>query len=111
MSVFVKVLVPSKTVEDSQTTQYIVSAGVTIIDKFTARNYSESIATITVHIVTNSGTFDEVNIIKTKSLAPGEVYMFPELLGQVLNVGDFISTLAGTGSSISFRVCGREIIQ
>jgi hypothetical protein len=39
------------------------------------------------------------------------VYTFPELVGQVLNRGDFISTLAGTASAINMRVSGREVTQ
>ncbi len=112
MSVLSKVLVPAKTVEATQTTQYTVTVGVTIIDKFTATNYSGSTATISVNLVTSAGSAGNTNLItKTKSLAAGEVYTFPELLGQILSAGDFISTLAGTGSAINMRVSGREIVQ
>jgi hypothetical protein len=48
-------------------------------------------------------------ITKTKTLQPAEVYTFPELVGQVLGVGDFISTIAGTATSINMRVSGREV--
>jgi len=40
MTVSVKVLVPAKTVENTQTTQYTATGVTTIIDKFTATNYS-----------------------------------------------------------------------
>ena len=39
MAVYVRVLVPSKTAENTQTTQYTSTAVTTIIDKFTATNY------------------------------------------------------------------------
>jgi len=42
MTVTVKVLIPAKTAENSQTTQYTASNVTTIIDKFTATNYSAS---------------------------------------------------------------------
>jgi hypothetical protein len=48
-------------------------------------------------------------ITKTKTLQASEVYTFPELVGQVLGVGDFISTIAGTASAINIRVSGREV--
>jgi hypothetical protein len=48
-------------------------------------------------------------ITKTKTLQASEVYTFPELVGQVLGAGDFISTIAGTGSAINMRVSGREV--
>ena len=110
MTVTVKVLVPAKTVENTQTTQYTASGVTTIIDKFTATNYSASAATISVNLVTTSFTAGNNNLItKTKTLQPAEVYTFPELVGQVLGTGDFISTIAGTASAINMRVSGREV--
>lgn len=42
-------------------------------------------------------------------LQPSEVYTFPEIVGQVLNAGDFISTIAGTATSVNIRASGREV--
>jgi len=110
MTVTVKVLVPAKIVEAAQTTQYTANNVTTIIDKFTATNYSATAAAISVNLVTVSGTAGNLNLIsKTKTLQPAEVYTFPELVGQVLNPGDFISTLAGTAASVNMRVSGREV--
>jgi len=110
MTVTVRVLVPAKTVENSQTTQYTATGVTTIIDKFTATNYSAAAATISVNLVTVSGSAGNNNLItKTKTLQPAEVYTFPELVGQVLGSGDFISTIAGTASAINMRVSGREV--
>ena len=112
MTVIVKNIVPAKTVEDTQTTQYTATNVTTIIDKFTATNYSASAATISVNLVTTAGSAGNLNLItKTKTLQPSEVYTFPELVGQVLNSGDFISTIAGTASAINMRVSGREVTQ
>ena len=110
MTVTVKVLVPAKTVENSQTTQYTATGVTAIIDKFTATNYSATAATISVNLVTAAGSSGNQNLItKTKTLQPAEVYTFPELVGQVLGNGDFISTIAGTASAINMRVSGREV--
>ncbi len=110
MTVTVKVLVPAKTVEATQTTQYTANGVTAIIDKFTATNYSAAAATISVNLVTVSGSAGNSNLItKTKTLQASEVYTFPELVGQVLGVGDFISTIAGTASAINMRVSGREV--
>ena len=110
MTVTVKNLVPSKTVENTQTTQYTATGVTTIIDKFTATNYNTAAATISVNLVTVAGSAGNSNLItKTKTLQPSEVYTFPELVGQVLNSGDFISTIAGTASAINMRVSGREV--
>jgi len=110
MTVTVKVLVPAKFAEATQTTQYTSTGVTTIIDKFTATNITASAATISVNLVTLADTAGNTNLItKTKSLQASEVYTFPELVGQVLGAGDFISTIAGTGSAINIRVSGRQV--
>ena len=112
MTVTVKVLIPAKTAENSQTTQYTASGVTTIIDKFTATNYSAAAATISVNLVTVADTAGNQNLItKTKTLQPAEVYTFPEIVGQVLAPGGFISTIAGTASAINIRSSGREVTQ
>ena len=110
MTVTVKNLVPAVIAAATQTTQYTAVNVTTIIDKFTATNYSAVAATISVNLVTNGDTAGNQNLIsKTKTLQPAEVYTFPELVGQVLNPGGFISTIAGTAASINIRVSGREV--
>ena len=108
--VTVTVHVPAKTAENSQTTQYTSTGVTTIIDKFTATNYNAAAATISVNIVTSGDTAGNQNlIVKTKTLQPTETYTFPELVGQVLTSGGFISTIAGTASAINIRVSGRVV--
>lgn len=110
MTVTVKVLVPAKTAENAQTTQYTASGVTALIDKFTATNYSGSAATISVNLVTAAGSAGNNNlIVKTKTLQPSETYTFPELVGAALMPSGFISTLAGTASAVNIRVSGREI--
>ena len=110
MTVTVKVLIPGKIAEDTQTTQYTATNVTTIIDKFTATNYNTAAATISVNLVTGGDTSGDQNLItKTKTLQPAEVYTFPEIVGQVLNPSGFISTIAGTAASINIRASGREV--
>ena len=112
MTVTVKVLIPAKTAENSQTTQYTSTGVTTIIDKFTATNYNTAAATISVNLVTAADTAGNQNlIVKTKTLQPSETYTFPEIVGQVLAPGGFISTIAGTASAINIRASGREVTQ
>jgi len=112
MAVTVQVLVPAKTAENTQTTQYTANGVTTIIDKFTATNYSAATATISVNLVTAAGSAGNDNlIVKTKALQAGETYTFPEIVGQVLSPGGFISTIAGTASAINIRASGREVTQ
>ena len=112
MTVYAKVLIPAKIAENAQTTQYTSSGVTTIIDKFTATNYSALAATISVNLVTFSDTAGNQNlIVKTKSLQPAETYTFPEIVGQTLAQGGFISTIASAATSINIRASGREITQ
>ena len=110
MAVTVKVLVPAKIVENSQTTQYTASGVTAIIDKFTVTNYGASAATMPVNIVTAADTAGNQNLItKTKTLQPAETGQFSELVGQILMPSGFISTLAGTATTLNMRVSGREV--
>lgn len=110
MTVTSTVLISAKTAEDTQTTQYTSSNVTTIIDKFTATNYSASSATLSVNLVISGDTADNDNLmVKAKTLQAGETYTFPELVGHVLQNGGFISTIAGTASAINIRASGRVI--
>jgi hypothetical protein len=110
MAVYVRVLIPAKTAENTQTTQYTSAAVTTIVDKFTATNYSASAATLSVNVVTALDNPGNANlIVKTVSIQPGQTYLFPELVGQVLTPGGFISTLASASSAINIRASGRTI--
>jgi hypothetical protein len=61
-------------------------------------------------LVTSGGSAGNANLItKTKTLQPSEVYTFPEIVGQVLAPGGFISTIAGTAGHINIRASGREV--
>lgn len=112
MAVTVTVLIPAKTAEASQTTQYTSTGVTTIIDKFTATNYSASAATISINLVTAAGSAGNDNlIVKTKTLQANETYTFPEIVGQVLAPSGFISTIAGTASAINIRASGRQVTQ
>lgn len=110
MAVINTVLIPAKIAENAQTTQYTSTNVSTIIDKFTATNYSATAATLSVNLVTSAGTAGNDNlVVKTKTLQPSETYTFPELIGHVLASGGFISTLAGTATAINIRSSGRTI--
>lgn len=110
MGVTTKVLVPAKVVESAQTTQYTATNVKAMIDKFTATNFGAVVASISVNLVSAAGTTGNQNlIIKAKTLQPGESFLFPQVVGHVLDEGDFISTLASAANTINIRVSGREI--
>lgn len=110
MAVNVKVLIPAKIAENAQTTQYTATGVTTLIDKFTATNYSAAVANISVNLVTALDTAGNQNlIVKTKSLQPSETYTFPEIVGAALAPSGYISTIASTGTAINIRASGREV--
>lgn len=110
MSVLVKALIPAKQAENLQTTQYTAVNCKTIIDKFTATNTSAGNVTISVNLVTSGGSAQTSNlVVDLRAIAPYETYTFPELVGQVLQSGSFISTIASAATSLTIRASGREI--
>jgi hypothetical protein len=111
MTVTSKALIPAKQVENAQTTQYTAVNCTTYVDKFTVTNTSAVNVQFSANVVTVAGAAATTNlIVKTRSIAPNETYQCPELIGQVLQPGDFISTLAGAATSLTMRASGREIV-
>jgi len=110
MGVTVRVLIPAKQAENSQTTQYTATNVKAIIDKFTATNTSAANVTLSVNLVASGGSASAANlIVDARTIAPDETYTFPELVGQVLEAGGFISTIASAATSLTIRASGREI--
>ena len=110
MTVTVRVLIPAKQAENAQTTQYTASNAKAIIDKFTVTNTSANNVTFSCNLVTLSGSAGAGNlIIDARSIVPDECYTCPELVGQALEAGGFISTLASAATSLTIRASGREI--
>ena len=110
MAVTVKSLVPAKQVEATQVTQYTAVNCKTIIDKFTATNTSASNVTMSVNLVASAGSPGTSNlIVDARAIAPDECYTFPELVGQVIEPGGTISTIASAATSLTMQVSGREI--
>jgi len=103
------VLFEAKYAENSQTTQYTSTNVITTIDKLTVTNVSASNATITINIVVSGGSASAANkLVSTRTLAPGEEYTAPSIVGHNLSPGDFISTLAGTANALVIRGSGRQ---
>lgn len=110
MTVSIKVLIPAKQAENTQTTQYTAVNCKAIIDKFTITNTTTGNVTISVNLVTSGGVVGTDNLIMdTRAIAPDETYTCPELVGQSMEPGGYISTIASSGTSLTIRASGREI--
>lgn len=110
MTVTVKNIIPPKQAENAQTTQYTATNCKAIIDKFTVTNTTGGAVTFSVNLVVLAGSASAANrVISVKSIAAGECYTCAELVGQGLESGGFISTLAGAATSLTIVAWGREI--
>jgi hypothetical protein len=110
MAVTVKVLIPAKQAENVQTTQYTAVNAKAIIDKFTVTNTSAGNVTFSANLVTVGDSAGASNlIIDATSIAADATYTCPELVGQALESGGFISTIASAAASLTIRASGREI--
>lgn len=111
MTVIAKALFNPVQAAAAETTQYTAPSGTrTIIDKFTGTNTTGGAVSLTVKLIPNGGSAGASNtIVSARSLAAGECYTFPEIVGHVLNPGDVISTLASSATSITVRGSGREV--
>lgn len=110
MTVTVVNLVPRKQVEDTQFTQYTAVNCKTIIDKFTVTNTSLGNVAFSTNLVASQDVPSNSNLVlKTRAIGPGQTYNCPELVGQVLESGGFISTLSSAPAALTISVSGREI--
>lgn len=110
MAVLNKTLVASKYIENAQTTQYTSTNVTSVIDAIIVTNITGSAATFSINLVTSGDTAGNQNkFISTRTLQASESYRCPEVTGQTLQNGDFISAIAGTASAISLRISGRQI--
>lgn len=110
MSVNIVNIIPRKQAEASQITQYTVSSGETVIDKFTVTNTSSNTVIFSCNLpALGESTGDKNLLIDSIQIIAGETYTCPELVGQVLEEGGYISTLAGAAFSLTISASGREI--
>ena len=109
MTTVAKAIIESKAAENAQTTQYTSTDVQTIIDKFVVNNTTGGNVTFAVNLVPSGGSASASNLILSKTILAGQCYTCPELVGHVLEAGDFISTIAGAAASLTIRAAGRQI--
>ncbi len=110
MAVQPKKLVASQQLTGSNATYYTATNVYTIIDSAYLCNTTGGAVTATIDLVDSGGTAGvSERCISARSIAAGETYPCPELVGQILNPGDTIQGLASAATSITFRVSGREV--
>jgi len=110
MAVTAKTLIASQQLTGSNATYYTSTNIRTIIDKFTLCNTTAGAITATIDIVDSGGTAGVTErLISARSIAAGETYICPEVVGHILNSGDTIQGLASAATSITIRASGRVV--
>lgn len=109
MSVTPKVLVAPVLLVVGTTDRYTAPVA-TIIDKATVTNTDTVNRNFTVYLVSSGTGVSTTNIlVDAVNVVPGETYLCPELVGQILNPGDKITTEASAANALSMRVSGRQV--
>lgn len=108
MPIEISNIIPAKTAEAAPTTQF-TAASKTVIDVFTATNVDTDIGAFTCWIVPAGELAADSNVLILNKYIWGEdSYFCPELIGQVMEVGDFIVTNT-VDADIVIRATGRII--
>jgi len=79
--------------------------------KCTATNDTTTAVVITFHKVESGGSVGDTKLIlNAKILGAKETYECPEVVGQVLEAGDFISAIAGSAAQVTVSLDVVEIV-
>lgn len=109
MATQIKTFINAKYLENVQTTQ-ITATLITILDKITITNITTGNVTFSANICDSTDAVSNSNlIVKTRTIAPNETYDCFELVGQVLEIGSFLSMIASSANSLVLKIDGREI--
>lgn len=110
MAVTPKSIIQAQQLTGSNATYYTATNVRTIIDKMTLTNTTAGAVTATIDLVDNGGTAGvSERIISARSIASGETYTCPEIVGHILNAGDSIQGLSSAAASLTIRASGREV--
>jgi len=109
MTVRSKQLVAGVQLPATSTELYVASNVIARIDAMTICNTTAGAVTATVDLVeTGAGAGVTKRIVSARSIGAGETYRCPEAIGHVLNAGGKIFGLAGSATSLTIIVSGRE---
>ena len=82
----------------------------TILDKVTAYNSDVLALLVSFNLVPNGGAVGAANMVVSKSIAAGDTYTFPEVVGHVIEAGGALYGIAASASKVVVRVSGREVM-
>ena len=110
MAVTLKQFTPAQYLTGSAATYYTATNCTARIENCTLTNTDAGAITVTVYIIASGGTASaDETIISAKSIAAGDCYTCPELVGKTIPSGSFVQALAGTASKIVIHMSGIEV--
>lgn len=113
MAITRKRLVSGSQVATTSTTYYTAAASTrAVIGAAAVCNTTGTADQITIYLVPSAGSADATNtLISARTVAAGETYACPELIGQVIETGGTIRAKATTSASaLTLVVSGTEIV-
>lgn len=95
----------------SSATDYIPAVTIkTRIDKVTVTNPTSTARTITFYIIPSGGSAgDSTTITKTYSVPGTSTWNCPDLVGQILTIGDKLQAVASAATALTLMISGTEI--
>ena len=96
----------------ANTTLYTCPANtIARVIKCTACNDIATAQTVSIHKVESGGAVgDDKLLLNSRTLGSRETYLCPEVVGQVLEAGDFLSAIAGGANQITVSLDVVEIV-
>ena len=107
MSYSTKELVQQSWITNAAAMIYTSSAGNTIIDKLTTTNITAGALDVSLYVLAPAGTATTMTLIKTRSLAGGECYTWPEIVGKTIAIGAMVYAVAAAATSVNIGMSGR----
>jgi len=95
----------------TNTTIYTCPANTTAkVLKCTVTNDSATAETISMHIVESGGAVADNRLIVPDVAISTTPYNTPEMVGQILNAGDFVSAIAGAAAQLTLSLNVVEVV-
>ena len=109
MTVTAKVLLQAKYIETIDTLQFTATT-TTIVDAVAMTNVGALVAEVSLSLVPFGGLSDlENRLMNQQPIRYHQTFLASNIIGQVLNTGDFISAFCDLANTVNIRISGREI--
>lgn len=110
MTVLAKQLVAPQQIANSATAYISAVTVKTRLDKVTVTNPTATARSVTFYIIPNGGSAgDDTTITKSYVVPGGVTWNCPDLVGQILAIGDQLQAVASAAAALTLMISGTEI--